>query len=206
MNPLYLIGIPLALIALMVRQANAPGNEPTSYWSKRTPQWKGAAPILSMNLPRPGLVADTSRKWSPVFKIPVEWLRSQAYAESRNVTTAVNKTTGAMGVLQILPDTAKWLVTSLRKSSFAANELVKETLNKAVDLADLLNPDVNIMLAAYYLTILRKKFGGDHDIVAAAYNAGPNKIAYYVDNQLPLPERSRIYLAMVKDGKRRGYT
>ena len=62
------------------------------------------------------------------------------------------------------------------------------------------------MLAAYYLVLLKKRFGSNHDVVAAAYNMGPNKIAYYVDRQLPLPERSRVYLAMVKDGKRRGYT
>lgn len=70
---------------------------------------------MTSNFPRPDLVEAASRKWSPLFKIPVEWPRSMAYAESRNIPTAVNRTTGAMGVLQILPDTATWLVASLKK-------------------------------------------------------------------------------------------
>ena len=209
MNPLYFIGIPLALIALLAtRSANAPDREGTTAWPIKPPGrrlWRDAPPISAANLPRPELVATASRKWSPVFKIPVAWLRSMAYAESRNVTAAVNKITGAMGVLQLLPDTAKWLIASLKKSKFATLDVVKETLERAHDLVDLLNPDVNVMLAAYYLVLLRNRFGRDHDLVAAAYNMGPNKIAYYVNNQLPLPERSRVYLAMVAEGKRRGY-
>jgi len=203
MNPLYFVAIPIALLFILTRPAHAPNLEPTSVWPFK-PHWKNL-PSTS-NFPQPELVATLSRKWSPVFKVPVAWLRSMAYAESRNVISVVNKTTGAMGVLQLLPDTAKWLVTSLRKSKFATLGVVKETLERAQDLVDLLNPDVNVMLAAYYLVLLKNRFGRDHDLVAAAYNAGPNKIAYYVDNGLPLPERSLVYLAMVKDGKRRGYT
>ena len=205
MNPLFFVGIPLALLLILTRPAHAPSMEPTSAWPFK-PHWRNAPVISAANLPRPELVAAIARKWSPLFKVPVAWLRSMAYAESRNVTAAVNKVTGAMGVLQLLPETAKWLVTSLKKSRFATLDVVRETLAKAQDLVDLLNPDVNVMLSAYYLVLLKNRFGNDHDVVAAAYNAGPNKIAYYVDNGLPLPERSRVYLAMVKDGKRRGYT
>lgn len=205
MNPLFFVGIPLALLLILTRPAHAPSMEPTSAWPFK-PHWRNAPVISAANLPRPELVATLSRKWSPMFKVPVEWLRSMAYAESQNVTAAVNKTTGAMGVLQLLPDTTTWLVASLKRSKFATYDVVKATLEKVRSLADLLDPDVNIMLAAYYINLLKKRFHNDHDLVLAAYNAGPNKISYYVDNQLPLPERSRVYLAMVKDAKRRGYT
>jgi soluble lytic murein transglycosylase-like protein len=203
MNPLYLAAIPVALLLVLARTAHAPGAEPTSTWSPRPRWW--AAPAPTPVVQRPELVAAAARKWSTVFRVPVGWLRSMAYAESQNVPGAVNKVTGAMGVLQLLPDTATWLVASLKKTNLAKNRLVAETLSKIMDLKSLLDVDVNVMLAAYYLSLLKKRFAGDPDLVAAAYNMGPNKIAYYADNNLPLPERSRVYLAMVAEGRRRGY-
>jgi soluble lytic murein transglycosylase-like protein len=61
------------------------------------------------------------------------------------------------------------------------------------------------MLAAYYLTILRRKFGDKHDLVAAAYNVGPGKVSRSIAAKTPLPEAATIYVAMVEDAKRRGF-
>jgi soluble lytic murein transglycosylase-like protein len=164
----------------------------------------------------PATVAKLAGKWGSVFKIPVTWIRSQAYAESRNVPTVMGPTlqrknkppTNAYGVLQLLPETAIWLVKSLASTTYARNDKIRETLANGWHgrPEDLFNPDLNVMLAAYYMLVLKRKFDtNDHDIVAAAYNAGPVIIANRLDAGQPLPQSSMIYLAMVKDAKRRGF-
>ena len=217
MNPLIIaVGVPLAIfgaLTLLARPAEAPGRDLRREDLMRLPPGKWKLPP-AVSTPRlrgadPELVARLSAKWSEIFdEVPVSWLRSQSYAESRNIPTAVNPNTGAAGVLQLLPVTAAWLVKSLRKSPYGASPVVQDTLRSGWrgHPGDLLNPDVNVMLAAYYMLLLRRKFGDDHDLVAAAYNIGPSKIAYYLRTRRPFPQASRIYLAMVRDAKLRGFT
>ena len=213
MNLTPIIGIPLALfgaLMLLARPAHAPVGV------RRTPEKPHiASPEVTRQIDKgayPGTVKELAIKWSKVFKVPVSWIRSQAYAESKNVLQAKNETSGAIGVLQILPNTARDLLKSIRRSKFAKHSLVRETLeigtkndNSNRDGDSLFNPDVNIMLATYYMALLRNKFGNDHDLVAAAYNIGPGHITRCIATNSPLPERSRVYLAMVKDAKRRGF-
>lgn len=214
MNPLA-IGVPLLVLGalmLIARPANAPDRDLRRHdlqklpgkkwavdWTESTKRLKGAEPEL---------VAKLSGKWSHVFDVPVSWLRSQAYAESKNVPDVVNAVTGATGVLQVLPETAEWLVKSLRRSPYGQHPEVQATLKAhwRGRQGDLMNPDLNVMLAAYYLLVLKRKFGNDHDLVAAAYNIGPSKIAYYLRTRRPFPAASRAYLAMVRDAKLRGFT
>lgn len=212
MNPLTpLIGIPLALfsaIALFARPAHAPERDLKS-GLYLTPHWHIASPEVTKRLKGayPATVAALAGKWGKVFAVPVSWIRSQSYAESRNVPTAENATSGALGVLQLLPTTVAWLVPSLLKSKYAKNDKVQLTLSNGWHgkLDDLFNPDVNVMLAAYYLTILKRKFGDKHDLVAAAYNVGPGKVSRSIRAREPLPEAATIYVAMVEDAKRRGF-
>jgi soluble lytic murein transglycosylase-like protein len=168
-----------------------------------------AAPEVTKQLSGeyPATVARLAGKWGKIFNIPVSWIRSQAFVESSNVPTALNKKTGMYGVLQLKPSTAEWLVKTILKSSLAASSAVRETLKLGWtgQPEALFNPDLNIMLAAYYMTLLRKKFGDDHSLVAAAYDMGPTKLAAHLDKGEPLPEQSMIYVAMVEDAKKRGF-
>jgi soluble lytic murein transglycosylase-like protein len=213
MNPLTpLIGIPLAIfsaIALFARPAHAPEHDLNPGKLLLTPHWHIASPEVTKRLKGayPATVAALAGKWHKVFGVPVSWLRSQAYAESQNVPTAENARSGALGVLQLLPTTVAWLVPSLMRSKYAKDSQVQMTLSNGWHgrLDDLFNPDVNVMLAAYYLTILRNKFGSRHDLVAAAYNVGPGKVARSLQAREPLPAGATIYVAMVEDAKRRGF-
>ena len=63
---------------------------------------------------------------------------------------------GALGLMQLTPDTAKWL---------GANNPM--------------NINQNINAAAKYLAYLIKEFGGDFNLAIAAYNAGPNVVKRY---------------------------
>ena len=159
----------------------------------------------------PDTIRDLSKKWARIFEIPSSWIVSQAYVESRFHPLAENPSS-ATGVLQIKIARAMDLVKWMQSSKWWAYDLVRETLaNHWHGLrSDLLNPDLNVMLAAFDLHHLSRRFGKDHDIVAAAYNQGEGAIARWkvereTNKALPLPPRAAVYVARVRSAKRKGY-
>ena len=88
---------------------------------------------------------------------------------------------GAKGLMQIMPDTFEWLQTHVEdENSYTEN--------------DLFLPETNIKYGTYFLSFLLKKYDGDKDLTAAAYNAGFNA----VDGWLESPDYS-------SDGKSLSY-
>lgn len=77
---------------------------------------------------------------------------------------------GAIGIMQLMPDTANWLME--RDSSLASYR------NK-----DITDPAVNIQLGAHYLNYLDERFGGNRTSVTAAYNAGHGKVARWLEDR-----------------------
>ena len=73
---------------------------------------------------------------------------------------------GAVGVMQLMPDTAEWIV------GLAGWKGGQEP--------DLTDPDDNLELGAFYLAYLLERFDGDRRAAIAAYNAGPNVVAQWV--------------------------
>lgn len=69
---------------------------------------------------------------------------------------------GAMGLMQILPDTGREMAEDLSLPWKG-----KETL---------LNPYVNVKLGIHYYSALRERFYNDTRITLSAYNAGPSRI------------------------------
>lgn len=109
---------------------------------------------------------------------------------------------GAIGLMQIMPDTAQWIVEQAEFS-----HLTKDRLN---------NPDVNIEVGSWYIHSLTSEFrsllqqGSKMDriaIIAASYNAGPGNVAKWVSesvwngkfdslNQIPFGE-TRHYVQRI---------
>lgn len=81
---------------------------------------------------------------------------------------------GAQGLMQLMPDTAR---------------LMK------VD--NPFDPDDNIRGGTKYLKYLDETFGGNLDLVLAAYNAGPARVKEYNMN-IPPYEETRTYVQRVK--------
>jgi soluble lytic murein transglycosylase len=69
---------------------------------------------------------------------------------------------GAVGLMQIMPDTGAWAAEKIGMTEFSADMLAQ--------------PDVNIRIGCWYLRYLDDMFEGDQNKVMAAYNAGPNKV------------------------------
>ena len=65
---------------------------------------------------------------------------------------------GAKGLMQILPDTAKFIARRSGGTQF--------------ELRDLANPQINISYGCWYLRYLLDRYGGNEIAAVAAYNAG----------------------------------
>ncbi|MCL2103190.1 MAG: lytic transglycosylase domain-containing protein, partial [Syntrophorhabdaceae bacterium] len=87
-------------------------------------------------------------------------------AESRFKADAVSRA-GASGLMQIMEDTAYWLAPRAGLDDF--------------DYAQILDPETNIRLGTYYLSILIEHFG-DIEVALCAYNAGRGNVASWLDN------------------------
>jgi soluble lytic murein transglycosylase len=75
---------------------------------------------------------------------------------------------GAIGIMQLMPDTASWIVE-------AAN-FEPQTPE------DLLKVDVNINLGAWYMKWLTKHYNGNIVYAVAAYNAGQGNVNKWKEN------------------------
>lgn len=75
---------------------------------------------------------------------------------------------GAMGLMQIMPETGQWIAEKLDVADFAP--------------VMLLDPARNIEFGCWYLQFLKERFGGDPELISAAYNAGHNRVARWLQD------------------------
>ena len=78
---------------------------------------------------------------------------------------------GAMGLMQLLPRTAR---------------SVARTLRTRLDRGDLFEADANIALGTAYLRGLLDRFAGHRALATAAYNAGPHRVSAWLPEDDPL--------------------
>jgi len=107
------------------------------------------------------------------FGIPAAWIRAVIRAESAGDVRALSSA-GAMGLMQIMPDT--W-----------AELRVRHRLGR-----DPYDPRDNILAGAAYLREMYDRYGSPGFL--AAYNAGPGRYEEYLAGR-PLPAETRAYVA-----------
>jgi len=73
---------------------------------------------------------------------------------------------GAVGLMQIMPETGQWIAERLNLIGFEAEQLK--------------NPEINIHMGTWYLSYLRDEFGGDTIKALAAYNAGRGNVQHWL--------------------------
>jgi len=69
---------------------------------------------------------------------------------------------GAVGLMQLQPETAKGIALRTGGSAFVVS--------------DLDDPEINVRYGAWYLHHLLRKYGGDERLALAAYNAGQRNV------------------------------
>lgn len=98
------------------------------------------------------------QSYSRSARVDPDLLQGLIREESR-FNPRARSATGALGLAQLMPSTARQVADSLRLASF--------------DVSSLLQPAPNIRLGAAYLGQLLKHFDGNPAYAVAAYNAGP---------------------------------
>lgn len=97
------------------------------------------------------------RKYAEPLGVPVDFALSLLQAESAGKPDSVS-VVGAKGLMQLTP--------------IAVRDLGEDP--RAVDLHD---PETNIRLGVTYLAKMLDRFQGNEQLAAAAYNAGPTRVA-----------------------------
>ncbi len=83
--------------------------------------------------------------------------------------TAAKSPAGALGLMQIMPETAKWIATQNQIEDF--------------NLEDLHDPETNIRFGSWYLANLMQEYN-EIPLVIAAYNAGRGKVATWINDEI----------------------
>ncbi|WP_319633388.1 lytic transglycosylase domain-containing protein [Paenibacillus psychroresistens] len=77
---------------------------------------------------------------------------------------------GAVGLMQIMPDTAKWILEMEGFSKLSMDSLYE--------------PKSNIMMGTKYINLLNKQFNSNMAEVLAAYNAGPGNVSKWRESNI----------------------
>ena len=131
---------------------------------------------------------DEITRYSEMYSIDKYFVCAVIYVESRfDEKAASNK--GAIGLMQIMPDTGKWAAEKIGLDGYSEDSLV--------------DADVNIHIGCWYLSYLSQLFDRDARKVLAAYNAGPAKVQKWLDDDELLKnipyEETEQYLNKVQD-------
>jgi len=124
-----------------------------------------AASFLYLEFPlavlRPVFYSDKIDLYSEKYGVDPLFVISIIKTES-NFSKTARSVDGALGLMQLMPATAK--------------ELSQELGFKVFESSDLVNPDLNIQLGIYYISKLSKEFNNNEILTLAAYNAGRGKV------------------------------
>lgn len=101
-----------------------------------------------------------------------DWVYSLIRQESAFMPAAKSPV-GAMGIMQIMPGTAKLLARSMRIPTPSPQQL--------------LQPDTNINMGTFFLKQLADQFDGNTVLATAAYNAGPGRARAWQPHYNPAP-------------------
>ena len=106
------------------------------------------------------------------------------YAESR-FDADVESSAGAVGLMQLLPETAKGIALRTGGAKFVVS--------------DLRDPEINVRYGSWYLDHLRERYDGDMRLALAAYHAGQGNVDRWLEEGggIAFPE-TRAYVDEVE--------
>ncbi len=102
-------------------------------------------------------------KWSKQRQLNPLLVTSLIRQESR-FEREIESSAGAMGLMQVIPPTAKTAARNIGLSSYSMT-----------------NPEDNVNIGTYYLDFTHKKYGNNSMLAIASYNAGPNAVAKWIN-------------------------
>ena len=88
-----------------------------------------------------------------------------------NFSEEAHSQSGAVGLMQIMPETAAWI----------AYQLGEKPEEVADDIKNLRDPETNIRYGTWYLAELKDEFKGNDVLALAAYNAGRGNVRDWME-------------------------
>lgn len=171
---------------------------------KAAPEWREALASLAVAalkpdaamqvaslLERPGGSVDMAlyplAPWQPKdgYRLDPALINAFIRQESRFKPAAINSNSGATGLLQILPRTARAVDKSAKKD-------------------ELKNPETSLMLGQKYLEELLDMTGGDLFEAAIAYNAGPGNLNGWKERFANIDD-PLLFIELIPYRETRGY-
>ena len=141
-------------------------------------------PYLARQYAYPLAYESTVMKNASTYHVRPSMVAAVIYTESKFDTNA-KSLPGAIGLMQLMPETAHWIGEQLNQSSLSDQD-IKE-------------PNTNIQLGTWYLSYLLEEFKGNEILALAAYNAGRGHVEEWMQtygwddnfddiNKIPFPE------------------
>lgn len=121
--------------------------------------------------------------------LDMAWVYGLIRQESRFISNA-RSSAGANGLMQVMPDTARYVVKKIKLDNF--------------DISKLNNIDTNIVLGTNYLNIILKDLNGSQVLASAGYNAGPGRAKSWRAS-LPKPVEGAIFAETIPFSETRDY-
>ena len=141
------------------------------------------APAWYQRLRYPLRYSEFVRVHAQQNKLDAALLAAVIYQESKFDTSA-RSASGAIGLMQLTPETARGIAIRTGGSAFRT--------------ADLYNPEINIRYGAWYLENLFLKYR-DERLVLAAYNAGQGNVDRWRARHEPIQfSETRAYVSRVE--------
>lgn len=120
-------------------------------------------------------IADTVIQESNRYGFDPVFLLAVIESES-NFNPGVTGSFGEVGLMQILPETAKWIATKT-KIPWLGNDSLKD-------------PVTNIRLGTAFLAYLREKFSSHGELYLSAYNMGTGNVRRFLERNISPKEYS----------------
>jgi peptidoglycan lytic transglycosylase len=168
----YLVAISVALLAFAGAAAWVVDTEPDWYLRTRYPlEYEHIVRVHARN-----------------YDLDPTLLAAVIYAESR-FDPNVESPAGAVGLMQLLPETAEGIAVRTGGTRFVV--------------ADLRDPEINVRYGSWYLDHLRGHYGGDLRLTLAAYHAGQGNVDRWLEkgSGIAFPE-TRAYVDEVERVRR----
>lgn len=130
---------------------------------------------------------DTVTEYAKQVGLDEAWVYGLMRQESRFVTVA-RSGVGASGLMQLMPDTARWVARKMGWKKFQPS-MVNEV-------------GVNVQLGTYYLKTVQNSLSNHPVLATAAYNAGPGRARRW---QADTPLEGAIYAESIPFSETRDY-
>ncbi len=130
---------------------------------------------------------ELAREAARTQQIDEAWVFGLMRQESRFINVARSHA-GAAGLMQIMPDTARWIARRLGITRFHPREME--------------DPAKNIRFGTYYLRHVLDSLDGSPVLATAAYNAGPGRAQRWRDDR---PMEGAVYVESIPFAETRDY-